>query len=98
MQSGISSFVMLSIPFFILAGYVMTEGGLSKRLTDFVIALVGRFRGGLLQVIVVSMYVMSGISGSKVADVAAVGTTMKSVMHAKVMTPARQPRCWPPAR
>lgn len=80
MQSGISSFVMLSIPFFILAGYIMTEGGLSKRLTDFVIALVGRFRGGLLQVIVVSMYVMSGISGSKIADVAAVGTTMKSVM------------------
>jgi tripartite ATP-independent transporter DctM subunit len=42
---------------------------------------VGRFRGGMLQVIVVSMYVMSGISGSKVADVAAVGTTMKSVMR-----------------
>jgi tripartite ATP-independent transporter DctM subunit len=81
MQGGISSFVMLSIPFFILAGYVMTEGGLSKRLTDFVITLVGRFRGGMLQVIVVSMYIMSGISGSKVADVAAVGTTMKNVMR-----------------
>ena len=81
MQGGISSFVMLSIPFFILAGYVMTEGGLSRRLTDFVISLVGRFRGGMLQVIVVSMYVMSGISGSKVADVAAVGTTMKNVMR-----------------
>jgi tripartite ATP-independent transporter DctM subunit len=81
MQGGISSFVMLSIPFFVLAGYVMTEGGLSRRLTDFVISLVGRFRGGMLQVIVVSMYIMSGISGSKVADVAAVGTTMKSVMR-----------------
>ena len=81
MQSGISSFVMLSIPFFVLAGYVMTEGGLSRRLTDFVISLVGRFRGGMLQVIVVSMYIMSGISGSKVADVAAVGTTMKNVMR-----------------
>lgn len=80
MQAGISSFVMLSIPFFILAGYIMTEGGLSRRLTEFVISLVGRFRGGLLQVIVVCMYIMSGISGSKVADVAAVGTTMKDVM------------------
>jgi tripartite ATP-independent transporter DctM subunit len=80
LQAGISSFVMLSIPFFILAGYVMTEGGLSKRLTTFMIALVGRLRGGLLQVIVVCMYIMSGISGSKVADVAAVGTTMKDVM------------------
>ncbi len=81
LQAGISSFVMLSIPFFILAGYVMTEGGLSRRLTEFVIALVGRFRGGMLQVIVVCMYIMSGISGSKVADVAAVGTTMKTVMR-----------------
>jgi tripartite ATP-independent transporter DctM subunit len=81
LQAGISSFVMLSIPFFILAGYVMTEGGLSRRLTEFVITLVGRFRGGMLQVIVVCMYIMSGISGSKVADVAAVGTTMKDVMR-----------------
>jgi tripartite ATP-independent transporter DctM subunit len=81
MQGGISSFVMLSIPFFILAGYVMTEGGLSRRLTDFIITLVGRVRGGMLQVIVVSMYIMSGISGSKVADVAAVGTTMKDIMR-----------------
>ena len=81
LQAGISSFVMLSIPFFILAGYVMTEGGLSRRLTEFVISMVGRFRGGMLQVIVLCMYIMSGISGSKVADVAAVGTTMKNVMR-----------------
>jgi tripartite ATP-independent transporter DctM subunit len=81
LQGGISSFVMLSIPFFILAGYVMTEGGLSRRLTEFVISLVGRFRGGMLQVIVVCMYIVSGISGSKIADVAAVGTTMKETMH-----------------
>lgn len=81
MQAGISSFVMLAIPFFILAGYVMTEGGLSRRLTDFVMSLVGRFRGGMLQVVVVCMYIMSGISGSKVADVAAVGTSMKDAMR-----------------
>jgi tripartite ATP-independent transporter DctM subunit len=81
LQAGISSFVMLAIPFFILAGYVMTEGGLSRRLTEFVIGMVNRVRGGMLQVIVVCMYIMSGISGSKVADVAAVGTTMKEVMR-----------------
>lgn len=80
MQAGISSFVMLAIPFFILAGYLMTEGGLSRRMLDFIILLVGRFRGGMMQVIVVSMYIMSGISGSKLADVAAVATTMKSIM------------------
>jgi tripartite ATP-independent transporter DctM subunit len=89
LQNGISSFVMLSIPFFILAGYVMTEGGLSRRLTHFVITLVGRFRGGMLQVIVLCMYVMSGISGSKVADVAAVGTTMKGVMKKEGYDPGQ---------
>ena len=71
---------MLAIPFFILAGYVMTEGGLTKRLTKFIISLVGGIRGGMLQVVIVAMYVMSGISGSKIADIAAVGTTMKDEM------------------
>jgi len=80
MQNGISSFVMLAIPFFILAGYLMTEGGLSRRLMDFIIMLVSRFRGGMMQVIVVTMYIMSGISGSKLADVAAVANTMNRVM------------------
>lgn len=80
MFHGISSFVMLAIPFFILAGYIMTEGGLTKRLTRFIISVVGGIRGGLLQVIIVAMYVMSGISGSKIADIAAVGTTMKEEM------------------
>jgi tripartite ATP-independent transporter DctM subunit len=81
MQAGISSFVMLAIPFFILAGYVMTEGGLSRRLMNFIVYLVDRFRGGMLQVIVVTMYIMSGISGSKLADVAAVATSMKKFMR-----------------
>ncbi len=92
LQNGISSFVMLSIPFFILAGYIMTEGGLSRRLTHFVITLVGRLRGGMLQVIVLCMYVMSGISGSKVADVAAVGTTMKERDAQRRLQPRRDRR------
>ena len=81
MQQGISSFVMLAIPFFIMVGFIMTEGGISRRLTEFVMAVVGRVRGGLLHVIVVVMYVVSGLSGSKVADVAAVGTTMNKVLR-----------------
>ena len=81
MQQGISSFVMLAIPFFIMVGYIMTEGGISRRLTEFIMAVVGRVRGGLLHVIVVVMYVVSGLSGSKVADVAAVGTTMNKVLR-----------------
>ena len=55
----------------------MERGGISVRLIRFVHALVGHFRGGLLQVAVVSMYVISGLSGSKPADVAAVGTIMR---------------------
>ena len=81
MQSGVSNFVLLAIPFFMMAGYVMTEGGLSRRLSDFVVALVGRVRGGLYQVVVVSMYIFSGISGSKAADVAAVGTALQPMIR-----------------
>jgi tripartite ATP-independent transporter DctM subunit len=81
MQAGISNFVLLAIPFFMMAGYIMTEGGLSSRLSDFVVALVGRVRGGLYQVIVVCMYIFSGISGSKAADVAAVGSTLKQMIR-----------------
>jgi tripartite ATP-independent transporter DctM subunit len=78
MQGSVDNFILLAVPFFILAGYVMTAGGLSEPLGSFVSSLVGQFRGGLLQVIVVTMYIFSGISGSKTADVAAVGTAMRS--------------------
>ena len=80
MSNGISSFILLAVPFFILAGNVMTDGGLTKPLADWVTAMVGRMRGGLLQALVIAMYIFSGISGSKIADVAAVGTTLKSML------------------
>lgn len=88
MQAGVSNFVLLAIPFFMLAGYVMTEGGLSRRLADFVVSVVGRVEGGLYQVIVVTMYVFSGLSGSKAADVAAVGATMDPMLRDKGYDPA----------
>jgi len=77
MVNGTGNYILLAIPFFILAGLVMERGGISVRLIRFVQALVGHLRGGLLQVTVVSMYVISGLSGSKPADVAAVGTVMR---------------------
>ncbi len=80
MQYGTSSFVMLSVPFFILAGLVMTEAGLALPMSEFLSCVVGRLRGGLLQVIVVTMYVFSGISGSKVADMVAVGTSLSAML------------------
>ncbi|MDR3535990.1 MAG: TRAP transporter large permease subunit [Acetobacteraceae bacterium] len=81
MYGGILGYVLLTIPFFVYAGFIMTDGGLSRRLADCVIALIGRLRGGLLQVIIVAMYIVSGISGSKVADVAAVGSSVKGMLR-----------------
>ncbi len=88
MSNGISSFILLAVPFFILAGNVMTEGGLTKPLADWVTAMVGRMQGGLLHAVVIAMYIFSGISGSKIADVAAVGTTLKGMLKEQGYDPA----------
>ena len=76
MQSGVSSFVLLAIPFFVLAGLVMGVNGMSRRLIAFLDMVIGRVRGGLSVVMIAAMAVFSGISGSKSADVAAVGSIM----------------------
>jgi len=80
MVDGTGNFVLLALPFFILAGLIMERGGISLRLVRFVHALVGHLRGGLLQVMVLSMYLVSGLSGSKTADVAAVGSVMRDML------------------
>lgn len=80
MHHAASAFVMLAVPFFVLAGMVMTEGGLAKPMSDFIVSVIGRFRGGLYQVMVVGMYIFSGISGSKVADMVAVGTSLSDML------------------
>jgi len=81
MVDGTGNFVLLALPFFILAGLVMERGGISLRLVRFVHALVGHLRGGLLHVMVLSMYLVSGLSGSKTADVAAVGSVMRDMLR-----------------
>ncbi|MGT2463254.1 TRAP transporter large permease [Sinomonas atrocyanea] len=81
MQSGANSFLLLAIPFFILVGALMSRAGLTAPLAKLVDAVLGRIRGGALMAVVVTMYVFSGISGSKVADVAAVGTTMRDMLE-----------------
>ncbi len=78
---GVGSFVLLAIPFFIFAAMIMEQGGISLRLVRLVQACVGHFRGGLLQVMVVSMYIVSGLSGSKSADIAAVGSVMREMLR-----------------
>jgi tripartite ATP-independent transporter DctM subunit len=74
---GTSNFILLTLPFFIWAGLIMEKGGISLRLVRFAMALVGHMRGGLLQVVVLTIYMVSGISGSKIADVVAVGSVLR---------------------
>lgn len=76
MARGVDNFVLLAIPFFILVGYLMEANGMSVRLIELLQRLVGRLRGGLNVVMVLSMVLFSGISGSKMADVAAVGSVL----------------------
>jgi tripartite ATP-independent transporter DctM subunit len=76
MARGIDSFVMLAVPFFVLVGYLMEANGMSIRLIEALRRMVGGMRGGLNMVLVLSMVLFSGISGSKTADVAAVGSVL----------------------
>ena len=69
---GLNTFALLAVPFFILTGEIMDAGGVSNRLVVFVARLVGHIRGGLAQVSIVAMMIMSGISGSGAADTSAI--------------------------
>ncbi len=75
------SFHLMAIPLFILAGALMNAGGLSERLVGLAEALVGRFRGGLTHVNIVSNVFFSGISGSAAADASAVGSILIPAME-----------------
>jgi tripartite ATP-independent transporter DctM subunit len=77
MVDGTGNFILLALPFFIFAGLIMERGGISQRLVRFAMAVIGNVRGGLLQVVVVTIFLVSGVSGSKVADVAAVGPVVR---------------------
>src|SRR5271170_6184367 len=77
-SSGVSKFAMLTIPFFVLAGAIMAEGGMAHRLVALANVIVGvaRVRGGLSAVNVIATTFLSGISGSAVADTSAIGSVM----------------------
>jgi tripartite ATP-independent transporter DctM subunit len=81
--NGMDQFLLLAVAFFFLAGELMNRGGITRRIVDFAAALVGHLRGGLAQVNVVSSLFFSGISGSAVADTAAVGSVMIPEMKAR---------------
>jgi len=76
MYSGTTSFTLLAIPFFILAGNLMNTGGMTQRLVHFAQCLVGHIRGGLGHVAVVTNMIMAGMSGSAVADATGTATIL----------------------
>jgi tripartite ATP-independent transporter DctM subunit len=81
MATGINSFALLAIPFFILSGLLMGRGGIARRLIDFAKVLVGMFPGGLAYVNVLSCMFFGAISGSAVAATSAIGGFMLPVME-----------------
>jgi tripartite ATP-independent transporter DctM subunit len=89
MARGIDNFVLLAIPFFLLTGALMEASGIASRLIALLERLVGRLRGGLDVVMVLSMVLFSGISGSKMADVAAVGSVMIPAARRHGQNPGR---------
>jgi tripartite ATP-independent transporter DctM subunit len=80
MVKGINSFSLLAIPFFILAGEIMGEGGISDRLIKFSDVLIGRMRGGLAMVNILASMFFGGISGSAVADTSSIGAMLIPMM------------------
>ncbi|TCP04954.1 tripartite ATP-independent transporter DctM subunit [Caldimonas thermodepolymerans] len=78
--NGADSFPLMAVPFFLLAGEIMNVGGLSRRIVDVAMALVGHIRGGVGYVIIVAGCMLSALSGSAVADAAALSALMLPMM------------------
>ena len=83
MVQGVRSFSLLAIPFFIIAGEMMSQGGISRRVVLFASVMVGRIRGGLAQVNCLDSMLFGGISGSAVADVSSIGSIIIPMMKEK---------------
>ena len=83
MLGGLDSFPLLAIPLFLLAGNLMTGAGLTRRIVDLCVALVGSVRGGLAMAAVLGCALFSALSGSSIADVVAIGGVMLPAMRAR---------------
>ena len=79
---GANSFTLLAVPFFLLAGEIMNRGGLSRRIVDLALALVGHVRGGLGYVAIIAACLLASLSGSAVADAAALTALLLPMMVA----------------
>ena len=81
MIAGVDSYSLVQVPLFILAGELMNRGGLTMRLIDWAMALVGRLKGSLGHVSIITNFVMAGVSGSAVADAVATGKPLIPAMR-----------------
>jgi tripartite ATP-independent transporter DctM subunit len=86
---GANSFPLLAVPFFMLAGEIMNAGGLSRRIVNFAMALVGHIKGGLGYVGIMAAVIMASLSGSAVADAAALAALLLPMMTRAGYDPAR---------
>lgn len=87
MVSGIDSFPLLAVPFFVMAGSLMNSAGITERLFTFAVAIVGWMRGGLGQVNIVGSVIFAGMSGTAVADAAGLGTIEIKAMKERGYSP-----------
>ena len=88
MFTGMNSFTLLAIPYFLYAGALMEHGGISQRLVDFAYSLVAHLRGGLAHVTILACMFFAAISGSSIATTAAIGRIMVPDMQKKGYDPA----------
>ena len=79
--NGVDSFALMALPFFVLAGELMSAGGVTVRIVTFAETLIGHFRGGLGHVCVLASVMLSGGSGSAVADASALGGMLIPAMR-----------------
>ena len=88
-DEGMSHLILLSVPLFVFLGAFIAVTGLAKAMVDFLAALIGHLRGGLQYVLLAAMYLVSGISGSKAADMAAVAPALFPEMKQRGAHPGR---------
>ncbi|WP_439291198.1 TRAP transporter large permease [Lonepinella koalarum] len=86
---GTNNFPLMAIPFFMLTGEIMKYGGISERIINFAMSMVGHIKGGLGYVVIISGLIFAGLSGSAVADTAALGAILIPMMAAKKYDLAR---------
>ena len=97
MLDGANNYPLMAIPFFVFAGEIMTEGGLSKRVVKLAQLIIGRVRGGLGYAAIVSSVIFAGLMGSSVGEAAALGSLLLPMMAQAGYKPVARAASSPPA-